>query len=201
MRRATRERLRGLGRDRGPARRAPAAVRDAVALLTAVVFVCVAASAGRALTLAPMTLEQLTGAATIVVRARCIDRTVTRGADGSIASLARFRVVARAKGDAPDVVTVRQLGGRIDGTELVVPGAPLSEPDDDAVLFLEARDDGTHAVVGLALGYMPVVALPGTGAAVRTSRTLGGVFADGAVHPVDELLERVRVLAGGAAAR
>ena len=45
---------------------------------------------------------------------------------------------------------------------------------------------------------MPVVMLPGTGAAVRTSRMLGGVFADGGVHLVDELLDRVRAIAGGA---
>ena len=51
-------------------------------------------------------------------------------------------------------------------------------------------------MVGIALGYMPVVTLPGTGAAVRTSSTLGGVFADGGVHPVGELLDRVRAIAG-----
>lgn len=152
----------------------------------------------RALTLAPMTLEQLSATAAIVVRARCIDRSVTRSPDGRIESLARFEVVTRAKGDAPDVVTVRQLGGRVDDTELIVPGAPLSAAGDDVVLFLEPRDDGTHGVVGLALGYMPVVTLPGTGAAVRTSRTLGGVFADGGVHPVSELLDRVRAITAGA---
>ena len=154
-----------------------------------------------ALTLAPMTLEQLTGSAALVVRARCIDRGVTRDADGRITSLARFAVVARAKGEAPEVVTVRQLGGRSGDTELVVPGAPLSEPGDDVVLFLEPRDDGTHGVVGLALGYLPVIVMPGTGAAVRTSRTLGGVFADGGVHPVDELLSRVREIAAAEATR
>ena len=176
--------------------------RRTTLLATVVLAVCAvlapAARLARALTLAPMTLEQLTGTATIVVRARCIDRTVTRSTDGRIASLARFEVVARAKGDAPDVVTVRQLGGRSGDTELVVPGAPLSETGDEVVLFLEPRDDGTHGVVGLALGYMPVVTLPGTGAAVRTSSTLGGVFADGGVHPVGELLDRVRAIAAGA---
>jgi hypothetical protein len=109
--------------------------------------------------------------------------------------------VARAKGEAPEVVDVRQLGGRSGDTEMVVPGAPLSEPGDDVVLFLAPRDDGTSGVVGLALGYMPVVVLPGTGAAVRTSSALGGVFADGGVHPVDEILERVREIAAGEAVR
>jgi hypothetical protein len=177
-------------------RRAIAAV-----LLVTTSLIGPASRVAHALTLAPMTLEQLTGNAALVVRGRCIDRTVTRSADGRIGSLARFQVVARAKGDAPEVVTVRQLGGRIDDSELVVPGAPLSESGDDVVLFLEPRDDGTHGVVGLALGYLPVVTLPGSGAGVRTSRMLGGVFADGGVHPVDELLERVRTIAGGAATR
>lgn len=179
--------------------------RTTLLLATCVLAICTVLAptirVARALTLAPMTLEQLTGNATIVVRARCIDRTVTRSADGRIESLARFEVVARAKGDAPDVVTVHQLGGRSGDTELVVPGAPLSETGDDVVLFLEPRDDGTHGVVGLALGYMPVVTLPGTGAAVRTSSTLGGVFADGGVHPVGELLDRVRAIAAGATPR
>ncbi len=179
--------------------------RARLLLATTLLAVCmVLASAvriARALTLVPMTLEQLTGTATIVVRARCIDRTVTRTADGRIESVARFAVVARAKGEAPDVVSVRQLGGRSGDTELVVPGAPLSEAGDDVVLFLEPRDDGTNGVVGLALGYMPVVTLPGTGAAVRTSSTLGGVFADGGVHPVGELLDHVRAIAAGVTPR
>lgn len=170
----------------------------AIGVLAASGTLAPAVRVARALTLAPMTLEQLTGSATIVVRGRCIDRTVTRTADGRIESLSRFAVVTRAKGEAPDVVTVRQLGGRVDDTELVVPGAPLSEPGDDVVLFLEPRDDGTHGVVGLALGYMPVVTLPGSGAAVRTSSTLGGVFAGGGVHPVGELLDRVREIATAA---
>lgn len=173
----------------------------AALLVGASVFAATPPRRAHALTLAPMTLEQLTGTAALVVRARCIDRTVTRSADGRIESLARFQVTDRAKGDAAEVVTVRQLGGHIDDTELVVPGAPLSETGDDVVLFLEPRDDGTHGVVGLALGYLPVVTVPGSGAAVRTSRMLGGVFADGGVHPVGELLERVRAIAGGAASR
>ncbi|MFN8603671.1 MAG: hypothetical protein U0842_24615 [Candidatus Binatia bacterium] len=179
--------------------------RARLLLATTLLAVCMvlapAVRIARALTLVPMTLEQLTGTATIVVRARCIDRTVTRTADGRIESVARFAVVARAKGEAPDVVSVRQLGGRSGDTELVVPGAPLSEAGDDVVLFLEPRDDGTNGVVGLALGYMPVVTLPGTGAAVRTSSTLGGVFADGGVHPVGELLDHVRAIAAGATPR
>ena len=145
-----------------------------------------------ALTLAAMPLEELTRSASLVVRARCIDRQVTRTPDGRIASLARFAVVEAAKGSAPGVVTVRELGGRSGDTELVVPGAPLSEPGDEVVLFLEPLEGDVLGVVGLALGYMPVAVLPGSGATVHLSRTLGNVAARGSVRPVAELLDAVR---------
>ena len=90
--------------------------------------------AGWCLTLAAMSFDELTGHASVVVRARCIDRQVTRSAEGRIESLARFEVTERAKGGAPDVITVRQLGGSDGATTVVVPGAPLSEPGDDVVL-------------------------------------------------------------------
>lgn len=167
--------------------------RGALALTVVLGLVLALGGAAAALTLAAMSLEELTGQATLVVRARCIDRQVTR-TDGRIESLARFAVLEQAKGDAPEVITVRQLGGRSDDLETVVPGAPLSETGDDVVLFLEPKDGDTLGVVGLALGYMPVVMLPGTGAAVRTSRTLGGDFAAGGVRPVAELLDRVRAI-------
>ena len=95
-----------------------------------------------ALTLAPMTLEQLTGTASIVVRARCIDRTVTRSPDGRIESLARFEVVTRAKGDSPDVVTVDGLftpGQKADALVTAQPGVALSvlTADCQPVLFAD----------------------------------------------------------------
>lgn len=154
------------------------------------------ASAGNAhaLSLAAMPLEELTAHATLVVRARCVDRQVTRTADGRVESRARFAVVETAKGAPPELVTVRQLGGRLDDVDVLVPGAPLSEPDDDVVLFLEPHDGESLGVVGVALGYLPVANLPGSGAVVRTSRVLGADFASGGARPVVELLERVRAI-------
>lgn len=162
--------------------------------LAALATIALPAAAARALTLAAMPLEELTAHATLVVRARCVDRQVTRTADGRVESLARFTVLEQAKGSAPELVTVRQLGGRIDDLEVMVPGAPLSEPDDDVVLFLEPHDGEVLGVVGVALGYLPVTPLPGSGAVVRTSRVLGADFAAAGARPVAELLERVRAI-------
>lgn len=150
----------------------------------------------RALTLAAMPLEDMTRIATVVVRARCLDRQTTRSAGGRIESLARFEVTEEAKGAGERVVTVRQLGGRLDGAEVVVPGAPLSEPGDEALLFLEPHDGDVLGVVGVALGYMPVAVLPGSGAVVRVSRVLGDEYAAGGVRPVADLLQRVREIDG-----
>ncbi|HEY8515036.1 MAG TPA: hypothetical protein VIS07_05960 [Candidatus Binatia bacterium] len=164
--------------------------------VAALVLALAAAGSARALTLAAMPLEEMTRAASVVVRARCIDRQVTRSASGRIESIARFEVLEEAKGEGDRVVTVRQLGGRLDadGTELVVPGAPLSEPGDEALLFLEPHDGEVMTVVGLALGYMPVAVLPGSGPVVRVSRVLGAEYASGGVRPVGEILRRVRDL-------
>lgn len=162
--------------------------------LGALVFTFGTARQAGALTLAAMPLDELTRTATLVVRARCLDRQVTRGADGRIESRARFEVLEAAKGHAPSVVTVRQLGGRIGDTELVVPGAPLSEPGDEAVLFLEPYDGDVVGVVGLALGYLPVAVVPGGGARVRLPKSLGAEHGAGGVRPVGELLDRVRAI-------
>lgn len=148
-----------------------------------------------ALTLAPMSLEQMTSASEAVVQARCVDRTATRGDDGAIESVVRFEVVDVAKGSPPPVVEVRQLGGKLDGTEMVVPGAPLSEPGDEALLFLERGPRGAYRVVGMALGYLPVVSTSPGASRVRVSPHLGAGFETGGLRPVTDVMTRVRRLA------
>lgn len=171
-------------------------MRSRAALVWPLVWAAVLAPpAAHALTLAPMSLADLTSAAETVVRARCLDRTATRTADGGIESVARFEVVEVAKGEPAKIVEVRQPGGSIDGTEMVVPGAPLSEPGDEALLFLERSPSGNLRVVGMALGYLPIVSGPPGGAMVRVAPYLGEGFESGGLRPVRDVLTRVRRLA------
>lgn len=149
----------------------------------------------RALTLAPMSLDQMTSAAEVVVRGRCLDRTTMRTEDGGIESVVRFDVVEVAKGDAGDVVEVHQLGGELDGTVVVVPGAPLSEAGDEALLFLERAPGGNLRVVGMALGYLPVVAASPGASVVRVAPYMGKGFESGGLRPVTDVMTRVRRLA------
>jgi hypothetical protein len=150
------------------------------------------AAAARALTLAPLTFEQVTQAAQQVVRARCLDRQTTSDASGRVESLAQFEVLERVKGGGSRRVTVRELGGRLDDRSVVVPGAPLSEPGDEVLLFLEPGESGLEQVVGLALGYMPIVTLPGSGALVRVAPSLERGLGRGGLEPLGRVLERVR---------
>jgi|SRR5215472_13116873 len=162
------------------------------AVLALGVVACLAPLEARAMTLAAMDLGDMTRTSTLVVRARCVDRQVTRRASGRIETLARFEVLESAKGDSPELVTVRQLGGKVDGFDLVVPGAPQSQAGDEAVLFLEPGDADGMQVVGLARGYLPVVAMPGGSPVVRIAPALDRKLQGRVLHPVSELLGRVR---------
>lgn len=152
-----------------------------------------------ALTVAPMSLGQMTSAAETVVRARCIDRTATKTDDGAIESVVRFEVLEVAKGSPSDTVEVREPGGEVDGTEMVVPGAPRSSAGDEAVLFLERGPKGDYRVVGMALGYLPVVTASPGPSRVRVSPHLsadvGGEPGKGGLRPVRDVMTRVRRLA------
>lgn len=162
--------------------------------LLAALSLLVASSSARALSLAALSLDDLTAGADVVVRARCIDRVPTR-VGGRIESVARFAVIDRLAGDAEDVVEVRQWGGRTAERQTVVPGAPLSEPGDEAVLFLASEPDGSYRVVGVAQGYLPVVPSALATPVVRVSRTLGPEFGTASAWPVERFAESVRRLA------
>jgi hypothetical protein len=168
-----------------------AAPRTLLAVAFALLFASAPASA---LSLAALSLEQLTADADVVVRGRCIDRVPTRVGD-RIESVARFEVLDRLAGDVGDVVEVRQWGGKSESRQTVVPGAPLSEPGDEAVLFLAAELDGSYRVVGVAQGYLPVVPSALATPSVRVSRALGPEFATATAWPVESFADRVRRLA------
>jgi hypothetical protein len=150
----------------------------------------------RAMTLAAMDLEDLTRTSSLVVRARCVERQAVRNESGQVETVVRFQVLESAKGRAPAFVTVRQLGGQLDGIDVVVPGAPQSQEGDEAVMFLEPSADERMQVVGLARGYLPVVAMPGGAAVVRVASALDRKFPAGGMRPVGEFLRRVRELDG-----
>lgn len=174
-------------------------MRSGVFVLSILGVVLFLVSPGRALTVAPMSLGQMTTTAETVVRARCIDRTPTRTSGSGIETVVRFEVLEVAKGTSFETIEVREPGGEIDDRKVVVPGAPRSAPGDEAVLFLERGPQGHYRVVGMALGYLPVVATSPGAERVRVaphfSPDLSERSEGGALKPVRDVLDRVRRLA------
>ena len=167
-------------------------VRAAVVSFLGALALAIASRPARALSLAPMSLAELSGAASVIVRARCEDRQAVRAGD-RVESLARFRVLERVKGDASDEeIVIRQLGGKSGGIETIVPGAPLSQPGDEAILFLARSKSGDLDVVGIALGYVPVIAVPGGPPVVRVSSSLALDLGGGGMRPATTVLEGIR---------
>src|SRR5262245_38132859 len=96
--------------------------RSAVAVL----FVVLAFAPLHALTLSPMTFEQLVDEATAVVYARVADVEGRWTADRrGIESIVTLDALRYLKGDLGDDVALRMPGGEAGGMVQVLPGAPV----------------------------------------------------------------------------
>ncbi len=108
-----------------------------------------------ATTVRPMSVEDLTGAAEIVVHAHATAAWSQWNPEGTlIFTYTRFQVEETLKGTAGDVITVKQLGGSAGGYTQRVAGVRPWSLGESAILFLrssEARDN-TVVVVGLMQG-------------------------------------------------
>jgi hypothetical protein len=124
------------------------------ALLLAVV-----ASAAEAVTVVPITFEQLVGESIAVVYARVADVrgqwTLDRRGIDSVVTLDALRYF---KGDLGETVLVRLPGGEAGGRTHVIPGAPVLRSGDLVVLFLGARGPSIPTPVGLTQGVFRVIA-------------------------------------------
>lgn len=108
-----------------------------------------------------MPLEKLGSAAGVVVEGRVQSvRAVRRGP--RVYTDATVTVTACLRGPCGPEVTVRQLGGEVDGVGTVLDGTASFAAGDEVMLFLRARSDGAFAPVGMAQG------------AFRTERDAGG---------------------------
>lgn len=125
----------------------------------AYIFFALLAVQAFATSVLPMSVEQLTAAATTVVRARAIssearwDDSHTR-----IYTFTRFLPLEDWKGASGAEFTVRQMGGRVGNIEQKVSGVRRFSDGDEAVLFLRPSEAGAGvmAVVGLFQGNFAV---------------------------------------------
>ena len=156
----------------------------------------------RATSIVPMTVEQLTAAAQMVVEGRALDQwSQWDTSEHLIYTYTRFAVSNRLKGSAPQTILVRQMGGTAGGYTQIVSGVRHWQPGDEAVLFLRpsVANDGSLAFVGLMQGNFRVVRAPdgsstaGNGVpSVAVLKDGGATTFTGSRMPLSELEQRVR---------
>ena len=118
------------------------------------VLACVATA--WATTIVPMSVEDLTRAASDVIEARALETWCSWNAQHTlIYTYTTFQVSRRLKGEAPEIVTVKQLGGSADGYTQTVSGVRQFQVGEQALLFLRPSiaADRTLVVVGLMQGH------------------------------------------------
>jgi hypothetical protein len=112
----------------------------------------------QAITVVPVTFEQLVDESVAVVYARVNDVrgqwTDDRNGIDSIVTLDALRYF---KGNLGDTVSMRLPGGEAGGRLNVIPGAPVVRQGDLLVLFLRARGPSIPIPVGLSQGVFRVV--------------------------------------------
>lgn len=102
-------------------------------------------------TLMRMSLAQITQAAQVIVRARCIGNS-TRWDAGEIWTFTSFDVEETWSGSAPAQISVRLLGGSVGNLTSTVSGVPRFSPGEEVVLFLESTARGDFSIVSWEQG-------------------------------------------------
>lgn len=111
-----------------------------------------------AITVVPMTFEELVNEAVAVVYARVADVRGEWTADRrSINSLVTLDALRYLKGELGPTVLMRLPGGEAGGVINVLPGAPVLREGELLILFLAARGPAIPTPLGLGQGVFRVV--------------------------------------------
>lgn len=121
----------------------------------AAIAVLLAVATCAATIVVPMSVEELTRAASHVVEGRALNSWSAWNAQHTlIYTYTNFQVARSLKGAAVQTITVKQLGGSAEGYTQKVSGVRHFQAGEDALLFLRpsVAADGTLVVVGLMQG-------------------------------------------------
>ena len=109
------------------------------------------------LTIARASLEELTSESELIIYAR-VAVSECRWEDEArrtINTIAQLEVLEVIKGQIPDQVKIRQLGGQIGDWGMVVSGTPYLRSGDEAIFFLLPRDE-YFEIHSMALGLFRI---------------------------------------------
>ena len=110
-----------------------------------------------AITVVPLSFEQLVNKSALVVLARVTDVRGELIADGrGIESVVTVSVLKELKGGSADTLQFTVPGGRYGRYLNLIPGAPAFTAGDVAVIFLTARGAGLPITTGLTQGVYRV---------------------------------------------
>jgi hypothetical protein len=137
--------------------------------------------AASASTVVEVSLAELASRATAVIAGTPLEsRSVWESAGGArgerIVTYTRVHVDRVVDGRAPGELWVRTLGGQVDHIGQRVEGEAVLVAGQPALLFLAARADGTHSVVGMAQGHYPLETLPDASLRLAAPGALGRVL-------------------------
>jgi hypothetical protein len=121
----------------------------------------------QATTLAPLSVEQMTDAADLIVRGTVLDVHTDLDESGYVFTYATVRVEESIKGYAAagDVLTVESPGGVYDGAVANTESAARYSKDEEVFLFVTEKRHGTaFGTIGLYLGKYTVKQNPVDGA-------------------------------------
>jgi hypothetical protein len=102
-------------------------------------------------TLARMSLAEMSQAAPVIVRAKCVANTVD-WEEGEIWTFTEFKVEETWRGEAHAHIMVRLLGGRLGNITSTVSGVPRFRTGEEVVLFLESAPRGNFSIVSWEQG-------------------------------------------------
>ncbi len=151
-----------------------------------VFFLVLCTLAASATTIVPMSVEELTHAASHVLEAHATRSWTSWNAQHTlIYTYTTFQVTRTLKGAAGDSVTVKQVGGSAGGYTQKVSGVRQFQSGEDALLFLRPSvdADGTLVVVGLMQGNFRVARTSGGETVVSNGVTEAHQLHAGSVKP------------------
>jgi hypothetical protein len=121
-----------------------------VAILALLLF---SASLASATSVRKFSLQELTKKSSAIVLAK-VEDSYSRWENKEIYTYSTLRVLEAVKGAKDQTtVTIRQLGGRVDNIESIVPGMPKFSRGDEVVVFLTQKDAAGYPwVMGLEQG-------------------------------------------------
>ena len=104
---------------------------------------CLRLGTARASSLLPVTFEEYLQSAPVVFRGTVLETRAYKNAGGLIFTRTLLRVDEAFKGQCPPVIKIVERGGEADGIGMMDDLSPRFKVDEECVLYVARRDDGT----------------------------------------------------------